>query len=96
MEREIFSKLSKNLKNNSLLSKIPSDFRIHTYKPHITIGRGLNHGFALAHNMFKQQYFFQNFTVAEVHLLKRNNLGRYESIQKFPFLSRASPQSTLF
>ena len=96
LEKEFFSRMSRNLNKKSLISNIPYKFKSHTYEPHITIGRKLNSHFDLAYNLFKPQKFVQNFTATSVHLLKRNDQGRFRPFMEFPFLSRASAQLSIF
>ena len=95
-EIESFKKISKNMCKKSMISDLPNKCKYQTYKPHITIGKGLDYQFMPAYNLLSGQSYTQTFTATGVLLLKRNSQDRFETVQEFPFLSKSPAQISLF
>ncbi len=94
-EKEQFARLSDNLHEKSTISLLPKANKSIVHVPHLTIGRNLAHKFEPACRLFQHSIVSQTFTASAVTLLKKKQ-GKSEILQVFPFLSKHSPQLTLF
>ena len=90
-EKERFARLSNNLHEKSTISLLPNDYKSIVHVPHLTIGRNLTYKFEQACDLLQHPIVSQTFTASAVTLLKKS-----EILQVFPFLSRSSPQLSLF
>lgn len=95
-EKLRFERLSDNLHEKSTISLLPKACKSIVHVPHLTIGKNLTHQFEQACDLLQHPIVSQTFTASAVTLLKKNEQGKSKVLQVFPFLSRSSPQLTLF
>ncbi len=95
-EKERFERLSFNLHEKTAISLLPSNCKSIVQVPHLTIAKNLTHTFEQACDLLKHPIETQTFTASAVTLLKKNKQEKSEILQVFPFLSKPSPQLTLF